>query len=474
MISRSSGWLVLLAFSLSMFLEAGAQAQRVPPARDVSRLAARPCPDWVRDAVVYEIFPRNFSSEGNFAGITSRLGELKDLGVTVIWLMPIHPTGQKNRKGTIGSPYSVRDYDAINPAYGTADDLRRLVAEAHKGGMKVIIDIVANHTAWDCVLMESHPDFYTRDAQGKVIPPNPDWSDVADLNYDNPGLRDYMVGMLKRWLTGFDLDGFRCDVAAEVPTSFWERVRDELEAVKPDIFLLAESAKPEHLVKAFNADYAWPFHGALNEVLTNGMPATAIRDAWKQERASYPRGALHLRFSDNHDEKRAIVRFGERGALAAAVLVFTMDGIPLIYNGMEFGDTTESGAPALFERLPIFRETAERRPEYPKLFKSLAVLRREHPALRSGQTQWLPTTDDDRILAFLRLDAREEMLVTINLSNRPWKGRIVDLPDPARPFRDVTPSLVARPTAQAPAAPPGLPALTLRAWGFRVDQRDLS
>ena len=308
MMPRSIVRLITPAAALLLLVCGMGPSQAQTASIDVSRLSARTSPAWVRDAVVYEVFPRNFSAEGNFAGITARLGELEELGVTVLWLMPIHPTGQKNKKGTIGSPYSVRDYDAINPDYGTPDDLKRLVAEAHHRGIKVILDIVANHTAWDCVLMEKHPDFYTRDAQGRVIPPNPDWSDVADLNYDNPALRDYMIGMLKRWLTGFDLDGFRCDVAMEVPTTFWERVRDELQSVKPEIFLLAESAKPEHLVKAFDADYAWPFHGALNDVLMNGKPATALRDVWKQERATYPRGSLHLRFSDNHDEKRAIVR----------------------------------------------------------------------------------------------------------------------------------------------------------------------
>ena len=282
-----------------------------------------------------------------------------------------------------------------------------------------------------------------------------------------------MAGMLKRWLTGFDLDGFRCDVASEVPTAFWERVRDELAAVKPDIFLLAEATKPELLAKAFNADYAWPFHSALNDVLMYGKPATALRDAWKQERSANPRGALHLRFSDNHDEKRAIVRFGERGALAAAVLVFTLDGIPLIYNGMEFGDTTESGAPALFERLPIFRPIAQRRPEYPTLFKHLAALRRDHPALRSGQTQWLPTTGEDRIVAFLRHDAREELLIAINLSNRPFQGRILDLPNSAHAFRDVTPTLSPGPRTGAPSAPLALPDLNLAAWGFQILQREL-
>ena len=470
--SRSPHKSVLSLIALVLLTSGIGRLSAQTTGRDVSRLPARTCPDWVRDAVVYEIFPRNFSPEGNFAGITTRLGELKDLGVTVLWLMPIHPTGQKEKKGTIGSPYAVRDYDAINPDYGTADDLKHLVADAHKRGMRVIIDIVANHTAWDCVLMESHPDFYTRNPQGKIIPPNPDWTDVADLNYDNPALRDYMIGMLKRWLSRFDLDGFRCDVASGVPTAFWERARDELAAVKPDFFLLAEADKPELLVKAFDADYAWRFHSALNDVLMNGKPTTALLDAWKVERSTSPRGALHLRFTDNHDEKRAIVRFGERGALAAAVLAFTLDGIPLIYNGMEFGDTTESGAPALFERLPIFRAIADRRPEYPLLFKQLTALRRDHPALRSGQTRWLPTLGEDRIVTFLRNDAKEELLVAINLSNRPWQGRVLALPEPLHMFRDVTPNL--RPGTQ-PGTPSSLllPDLNLPAWGFRIVQRKL-
>ncbi len=150
--------------------------------------AARSSPQWVRDGVVYEVFPRNFSAEGNFNGITARLDELKDLGVTVLWLMPINPLGQKMRKGTIGSPYAVRDYYAINPDYGTEADLKRLITEAHKRGLKVIIDIVANHTAWDSVLME-HPEFYKQDANGKIIPPVKEWTDVAGLNYSNPKLR---------------------------------------------------------------------------------------------------------------------------------------------------------------------------------------------------------------------------------------------------------------------------------------------
>src|ERR1051325_10666012 len=336
-----------------------------PPLRadDFSRQTARPVPAWLREGVIDEIFPRNFSVQGSFNGITTRLDELKDLGVNIVWLMPIHPLGEKMRKGTLGSPYAVRDYYAINPDYGTEADFQRLVSEAHKRGMKVIIDVVANHTAWDSVLM-AHPEFYKHDGSGKIIPPEKDWTDVAGLNYDNPKLREYMIAMLKHWIDPgtFDVDGFRCDVAFAVPTSFWEEAHAELIKVKPDIMLLAEASKPDLMVKAFDADYSWPLLGTLNDVLLEGAPASEFKRSWEQTRQQFPRGSLHLRMSDNHDEPRAVARFGLRGALAASALMFTLDGVPLLYNGMEVGDATESGAPALFEKLPGFWQPKERPP----------------------------------------------------------------------------------------------------------------
>src|SRR5256714_1135284 len=189
--------------------------------RDVAREPARPLRAWVRDGVIYEIFPRNFSPQGNFNGVTAQLERLKELGVTILWLMPIHITGEEKKKGTIGSPYAVRDYYSINPDYGTKDDLKRLIAESHRRGMKVIIDIVANHTSWDSVMMKT-PEFYRRDQSGKILSPY-DWTDVAALNYENAKLRQYMTEMLVYWVREFNLDGFRCDVAGEVPTDFWER-----------------------------------------------------------------------------------------------------------------------------------------------------------------------------------------------------------------------------------------------------------
>jgi glucoamylase len=378
--------------------------------------------DWVRDGVIYEIYPRAFSQQGNFNAITARLDELKDLGVTILWLMPIHPIGQEKKKGTIGSPYAVRDYYAINSDYGTANDLKRLVREAHARGLKVIIDIVANHTSWDSVLMK-HPEFYKRDAQGNITYPY-DWYDIAALNYQNHELRRYMTDMLKYWIREFDLDGFRCDVAGEVPTDFWENARVELEKIKPDIVMLAEAHKADLLVKAFDLDYSWPLHSALTKVLQGDAPASALREEWEKEVKEWPTGALHMRFSDNHDERRAIARFGERAALAASAFVFTLDGVPMIYNGMEVGDTTESGAPALFEKLPIFWSFAERRPEFRKFYKEMMARRRASKALRRGTLEWVKNSDESRVVSFVRRFEGEEVLVAINFSNRPFTGTV--------------------------------------------------
>jgi len=328
-----------------------------------------------------------------------------------------------NKKGTYGSPYAVRDYGAILPDYGTADDLKTLVRAAHGRGLRVIIDIVANHTAWDSVLM-NHPEYYKKDAQGRIASPVPDWADVAGLDYSNANLREYMTAMLEHWLREFDLDGFRCDVAGMVPTDFWEQARPRLESVKKDVFLLAEWNAPELLVKAFDLDYAWPFHKMLTKVLQAGEPASALREVWETEKARFPRGALHMVFSDNHDEKRAIARFGEGGALAASALVFSLEGVPMIYNGMEVGDTTESGAPALFEKLPVFWSIGERRPEFRKTYETLIRLRSGHPALRRGDLQWLANDDEASVVSFVRRSEAEEVVALVNLSNRPCKVRV--------------------------------------------------
>jgi cyclomaltodextrinase len=465
----------ILTLGLALLIASSSyQSTAQQPARDVSKESARPTRDWVRDAVIYEIYPRAFSPEGNFNGITSQLDRLKELGITILWLMPIHPIGQEKRKGSIGSPYAVRDYHAINPDYGTKEDLKRLIAEAHRRGMKVIIDIVANHTSWDSVLMKN-PDFYKRDAKGNITYPY-DWFDIAALNYNNQQLRRYMTDMLKYWIGEFDLDGFRCDVAGEVPTDFWENARTELEKIKPDIVMLAEAHKAELLVNAFDLDYSWPLHSALTDVLQGRQSASEIRVAWDKEVWEWPKNSLHMRFSDNHDERRAIARFGERGALAASALVFTLDGVPLLYNGQEVGDTTESGAPALFEKLPVFWPIAERRPEFPRFYKQIMDLRRASNALRRGSLQWLANSEEAHVLTYLRRTNDDEMLIAINLSSRPFAGSVKVAS--GKGFIDVTPDVAAPLPPDAPAPEQAarkriveLPALKLEPWGYRMFRR---
>ena len=388
--------------------------------RDVAGEHARISPAWLRESTIYELYPRAFSASGDFNGITARLDELKELGVNVLWLMPVQPIGEKLRKGTLGSPYAIRDYYAINPEYGTTNDFKRLVTEAHARGLRVILDIVANHTAWDNVMMK-RPEFYKQDANGKVIPPVADWSDVAGLNYENAALRDYMVAMLKYWVKEFDVDGFRCDVAYMVPTTFWEQARAELDKLKPDLIMLAEASKPELLVNAFDLDYSWPLHGTLNKVLLEGAPASELRRSWEESQRQFPRGALHLRISDNHDEARAVARFGIRGALAAAALTFALDGVPLIYNGMEAGDATESGDPALFEKMPVFWKSKER-PPLRETYRDLVRLRKQFAPLRNDRVVWLRNSNEADLVSIMRLDEKDELVILINLSNRPQVG----------------------------------------------------
>ena len=389
---------------------------------NVSAATARPSPEWLRSGTIYEIFPRDFSAAGNLIGVTAKLDELKDLGVTVLWMMPIHPIGTKYRKGDFGSPYSIRDYYAIDPNYGTLADFKALVAGAHQRGMKVIMDLVANHTAWDSVMM-SNKDFYKQDANHNVIPPVPSWTYVAGLNYNSAALRQYMITMLKYWINEADVDGFRCDVAYMVPTDFWEQVRTELTKVKPDIMMLAEASKPELLVKAFDLDYSWPLLATLNNVLLRNAPAIDLRKSWEESRREFPKNALHLRISDDHDEARAVARYGINGALAASAFMFTLDGVPLIYNGMEVGDATESGDPALFDKLNIFWDPKER-PQLRSIYHDLIQLRKQYAALRTDSVMWLRNSDEAKLITFLRGDDHDEFLVVINFSNRPLLGKV--------------------------------------------------
>ncbi|HUO61812.1 MAG TPA: alpha-amylase family glycosyl hydrolase [Candidatus Acidoferrales bacterium] len=456
-------FLLPLAFLFAIFSQSFAQS--AAPEFDFSKEKARPVVEWARSGVIYEIWERAFSPAGDFNGITARLENIKESGVTILWLMPVNPIGVVGKKGSIGSPYAVRDYRAVNPAYGTPEDLKRLVCEAHKRDMKVILDVVYNHSAWDNPLVKEHPEFYHQDENGKIKYPQ-DWTDVAWLDYSNPKLREYMIDVMRYWVKEYDVDGFRADVASFLPTDFWEQARVEVEMVKPSIFMLAEADKPDQMVKAFDSDYSWGVMHAINDAFQGSKPATAVHQAWESERARFPQGTLHMRVADDHDELRLIARVGERAALAAQTLVFTMDGIPLVYNGMEAGDTAESAAPALFEKVPITWGLASKRPTFPRFYSKMSELRK-NAAFTHGDLTWLSNSDEQRVLSYLRSNEKNEFAVVVNASGVPVT---VTVNAPHDHWQDVTPDLskdAAAPTRTAVS----LKNIALEPWGFRILSR---
>ena len=372
--------------------------------------------DWVRDAVIYEVYLRAFSKEGTFAGLEKRIPELKDLGVTVLWIMPIHPIGTKNRKGTLGSPYSVQDFYAVNPEFGTLNDFKRLVNTVHKHGMKIIIDLVINHTAWDGKLINEHPEWFTHDADGNMMLPNPDWSDVADLDYSHPGLRKYMQEMMVYWVRDIGIDGYRCDVAELVPTDFWNETRKRLNTIKP-VMMLSEGSLPEHHVRAFDLTYAWNIYDALEPLLKGKRPVALLDQILKIEALQFPKGSLRMRFNTNHDKNAwdapAVEKFGLEGLKLSAVLINTMPGVPLIYTGEEVANDRRL---SLFEKVDV---DWSRSGDTGQLYKRLFRLRKEHKALTRGEMIRVPSSDDQSLYAFFRTAGRDKVLVALNFSSEP-------------------------------------------------------
>lgn len=380
--------------------------------------------DWVKDAVIYQVYLRSFSKEGTFTGLEKRIPELKELGATVVWLMPIHPVGVVKRKGTLGSPYSVEDFYGFNPEFGTKQDFKKLLATVHRSGLKLIIDLVANHTSWDSKLMKEHPDWFTKDGKGSVVPPNEDWTDVADLDYGKPGLRKYMIEMMRYWVRDIGIDGFRCDVAEMVPTDFWDEARAQLNRIKP-VMMLSEGTIPEHHMKAFDLTYSWNIYDILDPLLKGRKPVTLLDGIFKAEAMQFPTGSLRMRFNTNHDKNAwdapAVTKFGMDGLKLSAVLVNTIPGVPLIYNGEEVANDRKL---SLFEKVSIdWSRPAVMRDLYQKLFR----LRKEHKALSRGEMVRVRSSADQDVYAFFRLAGSDRVLVVLNFSAEPRIANL-DLP----------------------------------------------
>lgn len=397
------------------------------------KTASAPRPDWMDNAVIYEANLRQGTPTRDLKGLQRELPRLKDLGVDVIWLMPIHPISEKNRKGSEGSYYAVKDYKAVNPEFGTFDDLREFVSTAHNLDMKVILDEVCNHTGCDNVWIEEHPEYYARDKKGNMYGPY-DWTDTYKLDYSNPGLRRAMTDALLYWVKEADVDGFRCDVAGEVPTDFWEEARKELEQVKP-VFMLAEASKPELLENSFDADYAWPMKDLFNAIAaTGGVNEYAEINNQKLDRkqaadiirlldrleAEYPTGSVHMNMVTNHDlnswEGTEFQRYG-KGLGAFAVLSYTLPGIPMMYTGQEVGFNHPF---EFFEKdsvQPVYTPN-----EMTTFYEMLNSLKHNRKALASRggrETLTSYTTTSPDVLVFSRRQDGDEVTVAVNLSSEP-------------------------------------------------------
>lgn len=382
---------------------------------------ATPYPEWAKNSVIYEINTRQYSPEGTFKAVEADLPRIKQLGVDILWLMPIYPIGEKDRKIqegakiSLGSYYSVKDYMAINPEFGTADDFKRLVIKAHTMGLKVIIDWVANHTARDNDWIKGHPDWYKKDTKGNIATPY-NWTDCAQLDYSNKALRKAMINAMNFWVKNYGIDGFRCDVAGMVPVDFWEDARTELQQIKP-LYMLAENEdKPELCNIAFDSNYGWEMHHLMNAIAQGKNQASAILKLQTKLDSILPQRAFRMNFITNHDENSwngtAKEKFG-KGEKSCAVLTYTLPGMPLIYNGQEAGMT---------KRLRFFSKDTINWSDTLMIpfYKTMNSLKHRNQSLWNppygGKLIPLTNSAPNKIVSFLRSSGNSRVMVLLNMS----------------------------------------------------------
>lgn len=379
-------------------------------------LIAQNHPKWSENSVIYEVNIRQYSDEGSFNEFSKSLTRLKEMGVDILWFMPIHPIGKLNRKGTLGSYYSVQDYKKVNPEFGTMDDFKSLVSKAHELDMKVIIDWVPNHTSWDNVWTLKHPEFFTKDEDGNFIPPHSGWEDVIDLDYSNKLLWEYILDAMRYWVIESDIDGYRVDVAAMVPGEFWEYAIPELKKLK-DVFLLAEASEPEMHEYGFDMTYNWQLKDIMNNIASGKSAATKLVEYYSTELDFYNRNDYRMTFTSNHDENTwhtsAVKRLGD-GLEAFTVLTFTVQGMPLIYSGQEAANEKDL---KFFEKDPIqWKES-----HMAELYTKLSHLKKTNKALWNGKAggrmQILNFGDPNYVFTFVRVKDNDKILVVFNFSD---------------------------------------------------------
>lgn len=399
----------------------------------------------LQDAVIYEVNIRQFTQEGTFKAFEEHLPRLKDLGVEILWLMPIHPISQVKMKGSLGSPYSVADYYGINPEFGTEQDFRDLVEAVHANDMLIILDWVANHTGWDHPWIIANPEWYTQDQDGNIIhPPGTDWTDVADLNFSNWEMRMAMIDAMKYWVEEYDIDGYRADVAHSVPVDFWNLASEKLHEIK-DVFMLAEDGGDQALLKtAFDTNYAWPLKDIFNRLGKNLSDAGDFRRNLKSTASQYKDGKYQMVFIDNHDENTwhgtVFERLGDN-VKNMAMISFTVPGMPLIYGGNEIGLDRRL---EFFEKDPLSWPEPWGESEWEIFYKKLVELRTQNPALFSagGGGVLKPLhLDNSDVIAFARsvpasdFHPANDVIVVANLAPEP-QGQALELGDLVGEYTD--------------------------------------
>ncbi len=412
----------ILLFAMCLSVQLRSSTECISSIQKVFEMSDFNLPEWAKNANIYEVNIRQYTPEGTFNAFRKHLPRLKKMGVDILWFMPIYPISDTRKKGSLGSYYAVSDFRNTNPKFGTMDDFKAIIKEAHALGMKVILDWVPNHTGWDHVWIKNHPDYYTKDASGNITDPlnehgqSMGWNDVADLNYDNDQMRNEMVSDMIFWLKEYQIDGFRHDMALLVPLDFWQKTIVKLKAVKHDLFMLAESEIHDHLNQdCFHAIYGWSLHHTLNDIAKGKKNASAIDDWYAYERPKAIKG-LFMQFTSNHDENSwsgsEIERMGEAHK-AFAVLVNTLDGIPLTYSGQE---------EPMPKRLEFFEkdDIGFKNYNYEDFYTKLNTTKHENPALWNanygGPIKRI--MKNDHVFAFVREKDGNKVTVIINLSKQ--------------------------------------------------------
>ncbi|MBS1510277.1 MAG: alpha-glucosidase C-terminal domain-containing protein [Bacteroidetes bacterium] len=417
--------------------------------------------DWINNTNVYEVNVRQYTPEGTFNAFAQHLPRLKEMGVETLWFMPITPIAHQNMKGSLGSYYACSDYTSINPEFGTLDDFKHLVQQAHQMGFKVIIDWVANHTGWDHVWTKTHPDYYKHDTATNNFKIASGMDDIIELDYNNPAMRKAMINAMRYWVTECDIDGFRCDLAFWVQLDFWMEARTELQKTKT-LFWLAENDPLEHAdyFTAFDACYTWTWMHKTEDFYKKDHNKSTLDSILHQYNTVCGNDHIALWFTTNHDENSwngtEYEKYGDM-AKSLAVFSFTWNGMPLIYSGQELPNMKRL---KFFDRDPIEWNNHLALQDF---YHTLLALKKNNPALRAADpavtTYWLNTTANDKLLCFVRKNGNHSVLVLLNWSNEKVSADIDDAHLSGR-FTDVFTKTATDFTTQKH--------VELEAWGYRV------